>query len=60
MWILFVISEVMCDSDDNTCELKYTYYEQYESQMSCDIEMAILETTFMSDERAICVEEIND
>ena len=47
----------MCDSDSNTCELKYTRYNYYQSQISCNIEMSILETTFISDERAICVKE---
>jgi len=57
MWVLFVISSVICGEGIETCKLKYTRYNYYQSQISCNIEMSILETTFISDERAICVKE---
>ena len=57
MWILFVVNAVMCSSDSDICELKYTQYKTYETQMKCSIERAVLEATFMSDERSICVRE---
>jgi len=52
MWTLWIISSVI-----DSAEPKYTRYETFETAMSCHIEQAVLETTFIEGETALCAEE---
>ena len=49
MWALWIVSSVI-----GSAEPKYTLYETFETEMSCHIEQAVLETTFTEGEVAFC------
>jgi hypothetical protein len=52
MWTIWIVSTVI-----GSAEPKYTRYETFETAMSCHIEQAVLETTFIQDEKAFCTNE---
>jgi hypothetical protein len=52
MWTLWIVSSVI-----GSTEPKYTRYEEFETAMSCHIEQAVLETEFIQNEKAFCINE---
>lgn len=52
MWTLFIISFV-AEFD----EYKVTKFNTYETTQQCEINRAVLETTFTEGEKAVCVNE---
>lgn len=50
MWVLFVISYI-ADYDD----YKITEFNRYETQNFCNINQAVLESSFTDNEAATCV-----
>ena len=53
MWILYVMSLVSGGPDAG--ELKYTKYDTYNSLQKCEINKAVIETSFLDGEYAVCI-----
>ena len=54
MWILFVISTVVCL--DDKCELKYTHYDTFKTEKQCLVAQTELDKLVIN-ERTLCVSE---
>jgi hypothetical protein len=54
MWILFVISTVVCLDDE--CELKYTHYDTFKTEKQCLVAQTELDKLVIN-ERTLCVSE---
>lgn len=51
MWVLFVVNTILTDQGG---ELKWTKFAEYENELSCFVERAILIEDFKNGETAVC------